>query len=126
MKRKNMLLVVFFLALFVFQQVQAGGNLPSTGRPSEMNVPLANTFLFDDVYVQIYPLNDSGRIIPGSSPCTLPNTSGVGDCPNIQPPTWCKTGSANQDPIYKFYYLCTDQDGYVICTQPSFFFTKTH
>jgi hypothetical protein len=107
MNRKNLLLVVFFLTLFVFQQVQAGRVLPSSGRLSEMNMPLANTFLFGDVYVQIYPLID-GRIVPGSSACTLPNTGG--GCPDADPPTWCKTGSANQDPTYKFYYLCTDQD----------------
>jgi len=73
-----------------------------------MNAPLANTFLFDDVDVQIYPLRADGTIEPGSSACTLPNTNG--GCPDKEPPTWCKSGISNQDQIYKFYFLCTDQD----------------
>ena len=81
MKRKNLLLIVFFLSLFVSQQVQAGENLPSAGKLSEMNAPLANTFLFDTVYVRIYPLRDDGTIIPGSPPCDLPHSNGHDGCP---------------------------------------------
>jgi hypothetical protein len=37
MKHKNLLLLVFFLSSFVFQQVQAGATIPSVRKPSEMN-----------------------------------------------------------------------------------------
>jgi len=41
MKHKNILLVVFFLTLFVFQQVQAGETMPSNN-PPQINPAPAN------------------------------------------------------------------------------------
>ena len=111
MKHKNILLVVFFLTMFVFQQVQAEANLPTTGKPSQMNSPLANTYLFDTVYVQIYPLDNAGKIIQGHSACDLSNTSDP-LCPDIDPPTYCVDNASKIERTngYNFYYLCTDQD----------------
>jgi len=69
-KRKNMLLIVFMLTLFVFQQVQAGGIMPSAGKNSEMNAPLATVEWADVVLIRIYPLDlNYGTIMPGSDPC---------------------------------------------------------
>jgi hypothetical protein len=42
MKYKKILLVVFFLTLFIFQQVRAGAIVPSADNPSQVNLAPAN------------------------------------------------------------------------------------
>jgi len=74
MKYKNILLVVFFLTLFVFQQVQAGATIPSAENPSQIGFAPANTpILFSIIKVYVYPLTDKGETF-GNSPvlCAYP------------------------------------------------------
>jgi len=80
MKRKNILLVVFFLTLFVFQQVQAGGAMPSIGNPRQINVaPVSVGILYDPLYVYVYKLVPPDQVNSGSiqippTQCEWPNT----------------------------------------------------
>jgi len=54
MKHKNILLVVFFLTLFVFQQVQADGIVPIVGNSHEIDAaPVSAGILYDPLYVYI-------------------------------------------------------------------------
>jgi len=67
MKQKNTLLIVFFLTLFVFQQVQAGATIPSVERPSQVNPAPANVgILYDTFYVYVYHLVPADQPFAGS------------------------------------------------------------
>lgn len=106
MKRKNILLVVFFLTLFVFQQVQAMENMPSAGKLSEMSAPQANTVLFDTLFVYIYPLDNVGyRDSTKPYLCTWPSSDyGCGDAAPVYTPVgypYAENG---------YYYLDTEAD----------------
>jgi len=78
MKYKNILLVVFFLTLFVFQQVQAGATIPSAENPSQINaVPANANILFSTFHVYVYKLvppteTNSGSILPSHELCVYP------------------------------------------------------
>jgi len=87
MKHRRILLIVFFLALFVFQQVQAGGTMPLAEKPPRINAAPANTnILFPTIKVYVYPLVEgSGALLNPASPilCAFPydvehNTYGCG------------------------------------------------
>jgi hypothetical protein len=129
MKHKNILLIVFFLTLFVFQQVQAGATVPTTGRPSEMNVPLANTVLLSVIKIRIFPVDNSGAQY-GTALCHWPDDNNgpleydKNGCPINEPMlTGVQDGAtydcdqevsprpvSDNDVNGKFYYLCVDHD----------------
>lgn len=69
MKRKNIMLLVFFLTLFVFQQAQAGGTMPSVANPS-INLAPANSYL-DYVWLYILKLNPDGSILKPDTKCIV-------------------------------------------------------
>ena len=119
MKRKNILLIVFMLTLFVFQQVQAGG------KNSEMNAPLAAvTGWADVVFIKIYPLNLGTGEKNSETPCTW--TTYQDGCGSSEPVfTGTVTGddiqgysvdcnNKPQNPYSRgengYYYLCIDGD----------------
>ena len=85
MKRKNILLVVFFLTLFVFQQVQAGGIMPSVANPS-MNSAPAYAYL-DHIWLYVLKLNPDGTKASPESLCLVGNTDpGCAEPGNSFPP----------------------------------------
>jgi hypothetical protein len=50
MKHKKILLIVFFLTLFIFQQVQASATIPQTENPFQINpAPVSANILKADV-----------------------------------------------------------------------------
>ncbi|MEW6406713.1 MAG: SpoIID/LytB domain-containing protein, partial [Chloroflexota bacterium] len=124
MKRKNILLIVFMLTLFFFQQVQAGGSMPSP-RKSEIKASLSGGW-DDVVFIRIYPLNMNDGTIHDFTPCTWAtnNEPGCGpsaplftgtvyqdstvDC-NDKPQNPYPRKSDPNDP-YGYYYLCIEGD----------------
>jgi peptidoglycan hydrolase-like amidase len=88
MKHRNILLVVFFLTLFVFQQAQAGATIPPLEYPSQINVAPANTnILFSTVQVYVYKLvNGSGALLPSRERCVWPDHFGIYGCGDNFPP----------------------------------------
>jgi len=119
MKRKNILLIVFVLTLFVFQQVQAGGIMPSARKKSETNAQLAGGWA-DVVRIRIYPLNLSNGTIVGADPCTWQTP--MDGCGPSEP---LFTGTVYQDSTVDcndkpqnpyprkendYYYLCIEGD----------------
>jgi hypothetical protein len=77
MKHKNILLVVFFLTLFIFQQAQAGGTVPIMGDPLQVNVaPASVGILYDTLYIYVY------QLVPANNPI---NPGAIQD-----PPTQCE------------------------------------
>ena len=88
MKYKNILLIVFFLTLFVFQQVQAGATILSLENLSQINAAPANTnILFSTVQVYVYKLEDgSGALLPTHERCVWPDHFGVYGCGDDWPP----------------------------------------
>lgn len=95
MKHKKLLLVVFFLTLFVFQQVQAGGIMPIMGNPQQINsAPASTGILYDTLYIYVYKLVPPDQINSGSvqippTQCEWPNTDyGCGSEPpgNLREP----------------------------------------
>jgi hypothetical protein len=77
MKRKNLLLVVFFLSLFVSQQVQAGATTPVQ---TQINPSPANSVLSSQFQIYIYYLTNSGAITPDHKLCAYPRDFGVYGC----------------------------------------------
>jgi hypothetical protein len=77
MKRKNLLLIVFFLSLFVSQQVQAGATTPFQ---AQINLFPANSVLFSQFQIYIYHLTNSGVITPDHKLCSYPRDFGVYGC----------------------------------------------
>jgi hypothetical protein len=76
MKHKNILLVVFFLSLFIFQQAQAGGTIPSVGKnPPQINLASSNSATLNQI-IWVYVLELNGD---GSVPTTGPTRCWVGD-----------------------------------------------
>lgn len=88
MKHKNILLVVFFLSLFVFQQVQASATIPSLERPSQIiAAPLNTNILFSTVHVYVYKLvSTTGALLPSRERCAWPDDFGVYGCGDNFPP----------------------------------------
>jgi len=75
MKYKKMLLVVFFLTLFVFQQVQAGATIPPVENPSQINLASANAPL-DHIWVWVLHLVDpTGEVAIPRTPCWTGDTT---------------------------------------------------
>ena len=94
MKHKKIVLVVFFLTLFVFQQVQAGGTVPPVKNISQMNVDPSNANALAGFYrVYMYGLipdgADAGNILPSHQLCQwptdmqAPGVYGCGNDPNF-------------------------------------------
>ncbi|MFZ1041297.1 MAG: SpoIID/LytB domain-containing protein [Anaerolineales bacterium] len=74
MKHKKILLVVFFLAFFVFQKVQADSSLPSGEKLSQINPDSTciSVILFCNFHVYMYVLDyPSGLSTP--TPCAYPS-----------------------------------------------------
>ncbi len=83
MKHKNILLVVFFLTLFVFQQVQASTIIPPVKNPYSINAAPARTgVLLDYVNVYMYMLqpNTGGFLNNTPSRCEWPLNFGIYGC----------------------------------------------
>jgi len=85
MKHKNILLVVFFLTLFVFQQVQAGETMPPNNPPQINPAPSNVGILYNTLYVYVYWLvpaddpNNPGAILNPPTQCEWPtNNYGCG------------------------------------------------
>ena len=76
MKHKKILLIVFFLTLFVFQQVKASGIIPPTENPPQINLAPANV-AFDHIGVWVLHLVDpTGEVATPRIACW---TIGPGD-----------------------------------------------
>lgn len=75
-KRKNILLLVFFLTLFVFQQVQAGGITPSV---ANLSVNPAPAYAYpDQIWLFVLKLNPNGSIKSPDTLCDVGDTSDDG------------------------------------------------
>jgi hypothetical protein len=72
MNRKNILLVVFFLTLFVFQQAQAAATRPSVTNPS-MNSAPANAYL-DHIWLHVLKLRPNGVKVFPDDLCNVGDT----------------------------------------------------
>ena len=88
MKRKNMLLIVFLLTIFVFQQVQASGVILPVNKSNKMHANSVNAnILFDSVHIYVYKLVDgSGAIEVPSTRCVWPDHFGEYGCGDDYPP----------------------------------------
>ena len=81
MKHKKLLLVVFLISLFVFQQVQAEAPLPhSETLPQIQFVPVNTKTLYDHVYVDVYQLKPDGSLADGHILCSWPLTATIYGC----------------------------------------------
>lgn len=122
MKHKNILLVMFFLTLFVFQQVQAGESMPLAEKSSGVNVPLASD-LFSIVRIRIFPIDASGNKtsttlcywgMPQNGCPEQPKLTGVlnGVTYDCNQETTARAVSENDPttgyPLY--FYLCPERD----------------
>jgi hypothetical protein len=94
MKHKNILLIVFLLTLFVFQQVQAGATMPSAEKPSQINAAPSNVdVLYKTVSVYMYKLVDTtGEIASPMAKCKWDGNFEYG-CGNASPPQIDETNS---------------------------------
>jgi len=72
MKRKNILLLAFFLTLFVFQQAQAGGTMPSVANPSINSAP-PYAYL-DHVWLYVLKLHPDGTKVSPDTMCLTGDT----------------------------------------------------
>lgn len=63
MKNKNLLLVIFLLTLFMFQQVQANAQTPSSNKLVNQNSLLPN------LYVKMYHLERTGEVVGDRTLC---------------------------------------------------------
>jgi hypothetical protein len=115
MKHKNTLLVVFFLTLFVSQQVQAGATTPFAEKPLQINAPASANILFSTFHVYVYKLVppteiNSGSILPSHELCTYndinnPNSYG---CGSELPYSGDPQNPNNQDTVKLFFYVDSD------------------
>ncbi len=80
MKHRNILLVVFFLSLFVFQQVRAGPTLPLQSQND--SAPASVNVLRSNVYVYMFQLksNTGGFLNDTPERCSWPDNFGVFGC----------------------------------------------
>ena len=115
MKHKNLLFVVLFLTMFVFQQVRAGGTISSIKNVSQKNVVPSNANTLVGFYrVYMYGLipggADAGNILPSHQLCQWPtdmqgSVYGCGNNPNFANPSDQNNPSNSYWIVAEDYYL---------------------